>query len=322
MQAFDGAVYFGHGDSGSDAGPVPVVRYTPTLGFVAGYNAADEQIDRFNIVGGKLVTPTNDPRGIAGAGFHRLTTVPDTWSRVGTAPTSVTHVYDVIEHGGALFIGGGDGLVWRSADGGATWKNVSPQVSDRVYSLFVHNGTLWAYTLAWTGTGPTNAWFKWNGTAMERVSIPVATTWPSHGQPDAVVRMARHMVVGSRLLYVGAKHDDMWRWLPGFGLYVAATPTSPATKVTLPQGYQTFDLLDDGQSVYLLAGRRNATDWTVAVLRADDRAVLTSWTEQFSFTASTFARSFERLGDSWYFGLGSNGAAPHADTGTVLRYGP
>ena len=39
-----------------------------------------------------------------------------------------------------------------------------------------------------------------------------------------------------------------------------------------------------------------------------------------SFRSATFARSFERLGGAWYFGLGTDTVELAPESGTILRY--
>ena len=124
------------------------------------------------------------------------------------------------------------------------------------------------------------------------------------------------------------------------GLYIAddLTPGRVRTRrVALPRGAMAWDLLVDGDRLRVLfavpggavngGGSAAAVGgegaWRSVVWATSDG---THWTQEAAFSAVTFARSFARLGDFYYFGLGSLGhpgtpGATPADraTGTLLR---
>ena len=94
--------------------------------------------------------------------------------------------------------------------------------------------------------------------------------------------------------------------------------------MALPEGARPWDLIVRDGIAYVLLEAPGGDGRLVQVLASTD---LIEWTEVLQFTAPTFARSFERLGDDFYFGLGCDVGNPEAwlqaelipETGTLLR---
>ena len=138
--------------------------------------------------------------------------------------------------------------------------------------------------------------------------------------------MNSRRVLWERTAYLGAFAFGAEE-LPTRGLYIAEdlTPGHIVTRrVALPPGAIAWDVIvSEGQLQVLFAVRQSASVWRNAVWSSVDG---TQWVERAAFSAISFARSFERLGDSYYFGLGSlrppepSGCTPSDEAaGTLLR---
>src|SRR6185295_15995641 len=126
LKPFNGKLYAGYGDYGANTGPIAVRAFDPSTGaFTDPYlSSATEAIYIYRELGGKLYAPNIDTRG-GGSGYAVGTAGnPDTWQDVITVDG--VHMFDMNTFNGTdLFQGGtasnGDGIVYRSVDGGATW---------------------------------------------------------------------------------------------------------------------------------------------------------------------------------------------------------
>jgi hypothetical protein len=332
LQSYGGKLFIGHGNSANvgperNAGPIALLSYDPAAeAFATELTAPDEQIDRFEIFDdGSLWTGTHDPRGSGVMpGAYRLS--GGGWVRHGTMPASVLHVYDVQRFEGAIYAAGGDGRVYRSADQGTSWTQVmdpSVWMLLRIHELFVFDGRLYAASYALCGDQTKNRLYRMNP-VTRLFELDTRTTrdtmFPGYGGDPCVdaPRMVRPTPAGSSLVYIGATIDNDHQWIPKH-LYRSSDPGRAATRIGLPEGQVPYDLLVDGPHTYVLTAERRAPgDYEVRVLASTD---LVSWTEIVSLRHTTFARSFERLGGDWYFGLGTDTVELAPASGTILRYG-
>jgi len=161
LKPFNGKLYAGYGDYGANTGPIAVRAYDPTLGaFTDPYlSSATEAIYIYREINGRLYAPNIDTRG-GGSGYAVGTAgSPDTWQDVITVDG--VHMFDMNTFNGTdLFQGGtasnGDGIVYRSVDGGATWTESlrmpagvgstgnSTNIDIRVHGLGLYQGKLYA----------------------------------------------------------------------------------------------------------------------------------------------------------------------------------
>ena len=126
-------VYIGHGDYGTNTGPV-AVAWANLWGTAMGsnYSYPGEQIDTFRNDGGRLLIPNIDPRGSGPGGYGTTSGY--------VAATPQVHTFDATRFAGALYLVGADydgatrgASVYRSADNGATWSRVLA-VTDNPYT--------------------------------------------------------------------------------------------------------------------------------------------------------------------------------------------
>jgi len=116
--------------------------------------------------------------------------------------------------------------------------------------------------------------------------------------------------------------------------FVVKPPDGPGVRVVLPDSDALGEavLVHDGR-LFVLANARGADGeyrvFVYALDRADARAgrmdpetglALDAWEEVFMFESSNLARSFARIDDTWYFGLGVAHGEPVGRAGTLLRY--
>src|SRR6185295_5367496 len=126
LKPFKGKLYAGYGDYGANTGPIAVRAFDPSAGAFTDpmLTSQTEAIYIYRELGGKLYAPNIDTRG-GGSGYAVGTAGnPDTWQDVITVDG--VHMFDMNTFNGTdLFQGGtagnGDGIVYRSTDGGATW---------------------------------------------------------------------------------------------------------------------------------------------------------------------------------------------------------
>jgi hypothetical protein len=109
MQAWNGRIYFGHGDYGGNAGPIDVWYYAPDQArFVAEFSVDDEQIGRYCPIGDRLFIPGYD--AMESWSFGNLYVNEGTgWQKLRTIPNAV-HVYDLAMYEGRLYAVGSGGL--------------------------------------------------------------------------------------------------------------------------------------------------------------------------------------------------------------------
>lgn len=145
------------------------------------------------------------------------------------------------------------------------------------------------------------------------------------GQRAAIIERA--MAWGDRAAYLGAfaRWDDP---RPVRGAYLADSLTEGAARVRripLPTDALAFDLRLEGDALQVLfAQPMTANRWRNRVWSSPDGR---HWQPLLSFTANGPARTFERLGDALYVGLGAlqppaSGACTPTDrlSGTLLRW--
>ena len=118
--------------------------------------------------------------------------------------------------------------------------------------------------------------------------------------------------------------------------FVVKPPEGPGIRVVLPdQGALGEAVLVDQGRLFLLANALKADDRyrTVVYALAEDSARLARldpetgldtavWREVLSFRSANLTRSFARIGETWYFGLGVGRGRETGRAGTVLRYDP
>lgn len=348
MQSFQGSLFIGAGNSSNigpapNAGPVPIIRFDPaTQAFAREGQVDDEQIDVFQIHDGTLNIPGHDPRQNWDWGNFYRRGENGVWKKYRTIPGGL-HTYGLAwDQGrllGAIGIRGG-AAVALSEDQGDSWTVVAIGRS-RAYGFLTVGNTLYA-----TKQFPASA--EWHRLPAEkrkqhaavyefiapnrfeaRDDISLETLFPGVALPFALpAKVARPLAIGEKAIYLGAHPHNDHQLLP-FGLFVAsslARGRPRVEQVLLPAGETPWDLLRHEGYLYVLTGKRDGGAMRVKVLRAPVQD-LANLREVLHFNAATFARSFEILGNDFYFGLGCEVENPKQwrqeelspETGQILR---
>jgi len=118
--------------------------------------------------------------------------------------------------------------------------------------------------------------------------------------------------------------------------FVVKPPDGPGRRVVLPDSDALGEaVLVHGGRLYVLANARQPDGGYRVVVYALDRdnarverldpetgLALDAWEEVLFFRSANLARSFARIDDTWYFGLGVAHGEPVGKAGTLLRYTP
>ena len=125
---YEGKLYIGDGDYGTNTGPVKVMAYNLETGkWETSGTLPDEAIRRFIILNGKLTVPGTDPRADWDYGNYYVLE-NGTWNTVRTIPDGI-HNFDMIEFDGKIFAAldkePGKIPLAVSSDGGNTFQTVN-----------------------------------------------------------------------------------------------------------------------------------------------------------------------------------------------------
>jgi hypothetical protein len=321
IQRFGTRLYFGHGNSSNNnpspnAGPIDVISYDAVgAAFQTEFTVDDEQINTFRVLNARLYIPGHDAReGWELGNFYRLE--QPGWKKYRTIPNAV-HVFDIYAFDGKLFAAlspqPGSTNICLSDDDGLSWRDITysarmPNI--RIFSLFELNGALYG------STG--NFLLRYDG---GDVFTPLSSTKDFNLFPDAPDdglgrRVERPVNFLDQLIYIGAIPSNDMQWDP-IGLYAAQDPADVRV-LSIPGGGLMRDLVVDSVGRLCVLSDRRLADGQ-HLIRVHASTDLQRWTELLRFQADTFARSFEELGNDFYFGLGCDTHSLRASTGTILR---
>lgn len=121
LEPWKGRLYAGYGDYGDNTGPIAISPFDPVSGSFEQVHLSDtEAILNWRPIGDRLFAPSTDRRKSADY------SVGEPWADVGSINT--THAYDMVSLDGSdLWLTGSQGsnaAVWRSLDGGGSWKRM------------------------------------------------------------------------------------------------------------------------------------------------------------------------------------------------------
>lgn len=308
MVVFDGALYVGGGDYGTNAGPVDMLRYNIAAGEWEQLGSLpDEEVNEFAVIGGVLTVPGTDPRDIGWDKCNYYYLENGEWKMKSTLP-GAPHCWDITGYGGKIFAAiqyGGDGSAYYvavSEDGGESFfvipltdENGVPAARSavgRYYHLLHINGDLYAYC--------ENKLYKYNG---ERFAF--AYDWQGKVTPGNAAGIAKDL--GSVV------YTDTAMYFSTTALYECADPASPA-QLALPSIETVNDLYVFGGELYVLAvERKSAAENIIRVYKFSSG--------EFSIVAEivreTSAVCLAVTDDRVYLGLASNNK--HADNGRVIE---
>ncbi len=304
LKAYGGRIYIGEGNSsnegpGQNASLAPIYFYDPASNsFTLSYQVMGCQVDVFYIFTDGLWTPGHDTVLDWNTGsdvFHM--NADGTWSWLyGQMPGEV-HTYCMAEYDGKLFAAGY--YIYSSTNRAATWTELSSQSRVHAFLQFpdqLYAVTEYTYTYKYSGSG-----FSYKS-ALSR-SAPYPNTTLRTNETKIIHPCQLTGISDSKTAYIGAYMHNDHQSLP-FGVYIATSSGSSLSfsKVTaLPSNCRPWDIMLTNRTVYVLLEETNTVPTVNRVWASTN---LTTWTEQFSFTYPTFARSFELLDGDFYFGMG------------------
>ena len=330
MKLHAGRVFIGSGNSANtgpspNAGPAQVWEIDPATGTSQfSYQIGGEQADLFRVFGdGCLYVPDHDPPGTSSYNCYYKRNLSGVWNKGGWVQGEV-HVYDMAEFDGKMFACGY--YLWRSDDGGATWYRHGTH-SGRNYAFLPYGDQLMTSTsyYNWNSGDVFRYWNKATQTWAVPDAISAARAFPDQSNlPGNYLKLVRPAQFGNKCLYIGAYEFNDHQNDP-FGAYVSTFngTTFSATAIPAATGEVPWDILVKDGTAYLLVQDRTLlanTDrrYVNRVFASTDAA---SWTELFSFRATTFAISFEKVGDTFYFGMGTKDRVCD-ECGTIYRVNP
>lgn len=324
MKVFDGQLYFGHGDTVANSGPIKLFRFdTTTKQFISDFTVDDESINGFDVVGNQLVIAGSDPQEAWELGnFYRLEA--GTWHKHRTIPWGL-HAYQLTEFEGKLFVGiSTDHLhpsLLSSSDQGLTWLDATNnQFLDRPFNkLIVLNQQLYATGLLETGT------LKLEHGVFEGANIPLTQIAPGL-TPDAPMLIQKLeyfkggvvYTVGKRQMYTTDPSEERFETIAQAAFFSSNFRDTVA--IPLPKDSVPTDILLKDAQVLILTHRKLEVGFENIVIQSDDAH---SWKETLRFSSDSFARSFEFLKAQFYFGLGCYYTEQNCNAnGDVLRFTP
>lgn len=328
MQAYGNKIYFGGGNSSNlapaaNAGPADLWAYDiVSQDFIKEYTVDDEQIHCIKEFDNQLYIPGHDAReSWAFGNFYRLEA--NKWKKYRTIPNAI-HVYDIYKWDNKLFavigpqspstniqVSDDNGLTWKNADF-TNDKNLSISNSSRIYTIFPFSGKLYASYAAYPST------YTGKGNVFHQITDRTEAKALYDGETGH--RIERPVVFKGYTVYiVGATNNDH-QYLPLALRY--AKNSQSVTRYELPENTLPRDILVKGNYLIVLLSKQkeDGTYYNIVLLTSDLSADTVQWKELFGFTTETFARSFEYLNGTFYFGLGCETDNLNQATGSILKF--
>ncbi len=313
MQLYDGKIYLGAGNS-SNVGPVPNAGRVPLYfldpkkeTFTNEYKVAEEQVDRFKVFNKKIYIPGHDATQVWDFGnFYRYKS--NKWHKIRTIPVAL-HVYDLLIYNKKIVAGGSIktfGSVFISDDDGQTWTTHTLD-RGRVYTVFSLGDNLFSmmkYNLKRPNWGGLFKWSEENAGFEKLHKYAADDIFPETELKAEDIKIVKQLVVGKSLFYLGAYSHNDHQGIP-FGLYKMDLVSGELVvyKIRLSEEYTPRDLISRKHGVYLLSSKKVENSFISTVHKIDP--LKEEQTEIIgSFSYPTFARSFEKYKDNFYFGMG------------------
>ena len=336
MIVYHSQLYVGCGDYTHNTGPVNVWTLTGASDWISEFTVDEEEISRFRILDDNLIIPGADAIESHAFGNWYERTSSGEWTKHRNIPNAL-HVWDIFDYQGLRFAAlGADAekdAVAVSTDKGLTWTTQVVPLGAPVRSMtscstsyvgrahivgmfFTISGQLYADTTASpniacnSGVPKVQGVFHtahWNGTGFQPV---IENLFPGMSVSGCCA-MVTAVAFGDTTFYVMQTNS-------GYGFY-RIDQTLDAQQLRLAECTRPQDLELSDNVVYVLCNEPLGENWRVSVSGTCDSE---NWTEVFSVTAPTFARSLAVSSDILYWSLGSDGDTPasaQAATGSVYR---
>lgn len=313
MQAFNSKIYLGAGDYDTNMGDVPLIYFDcASKKFVTEAVFPEEQISNFVFLNDQLVIPgidANSSQNHSWANWYIYS--ENCWKKYRNLPNAA-HCFDIVEYDGAIFagLGGNQRQIARSVDNGnsfellPTYRNGKETNAFRIYDLFIQNNKLYAFN--GTGSIPDlyvyNAdlgYFEFCPTPLELINLWFnQSCYENGGMPlTKKIHYKNHMIFVNKKIIIT---KDMQEF--------KTLRLAPNTKI--------LDVISRNKKLYLLSGTKiNESNYQISVYSTDN---LRYWSEVLHFYAPIYARSFELIDNTFFFGLGSDYDNPSIHNGEIL----
>ena len=333
MTLFENKIYIGVGSSSPNSGDTPVITLNPaTNAYTREYVVKEEQIDRYEIINGTLYIPGHDYTVEAPRISQVYKKTGEIWGVVGQVQ-SMAHLFSLVEFGGKLYASGGNWSgnfsIFASADNGTTWQGVGDSRfyrpdgttiagnGARHWLLMPLAGQLYSFRYSYVD-GTQQQFAKLNQTTgmFEPYFLPSSVFAPGiTGQvPRFRYRNPLYLSDGTALVQ-GVINGNDFQWSPLTLYHVTDMVAGGVRPIPVPEGV-VFDHVLRGNTIYLCAW--NATNKHNIVYALNATNLTAAPVEVLRFAAPTFARSFEEVNGSFYFGLGC-GETTVPQTGEIWK---
>lgn len=343
MREFENKLYLGAGNSSNigpkqNAGPVPLISYNPlNKEFKMESIVYDEQIDIIDVFKNKLYIPGHDATQNWEYANIYIKNSNEELKKLRNIKNGL-HVYDIAFYNGKIFTALGvksGAAVGISSDDANTW-NIQNLKHFRIYSFLEIANSLFAVKFFPSSEDLKKmsknkkehffsiAEYKF-GSFVPNYDLSSKNFFPNTNNLDyKSQKIVRSIKIDEKTIYIGAYIHNDHQFIP-FGVYYAELTNDKliSKKVEIPDDYQVWDILYKNNETYLLTYNKKNEIIKVFFTNKNNFG---SFKEYVSFKSSTFARSFERLGDRFYFSLGSEVSDPKKfdydeiseDTGKIL----
>ena len=302
MYLWNEKIYIGSGDYDTNAGPVDIWAYDiknqlwENTGTVA-----DEEINRFCVIDGKLTAPGIDPQGDWTYGNYYVLDNEE-WTTVRTIPGGL-HNFDMVEYQGMIFAGlgvtSGEYPIACSNDGGKTFTSVEMRKNGkafdtsgsevvRVSDLFVFNGNLYA-AFRYGMTDITYDLYKYeNGVFV----------YDNQLYQNIYQIKFFNSIIASKAEFKGKMFFTT-------GYLYTTDNMSDFKRISFPNSEIVYDIYVNDDTLYVLCGvKQDDGKYKISVWKnGSGRA--TSFTELFNFTYDIPPMSMVCDGNSFHIGIGN-----------------
>jgi len=197
------------------------------------------------------------------------------------------------------------------------------QVTNTLYQLLVLHGELFACRSWSASTSSCECVFKWDAAAGRFLPFTVspADLCPGLNLIGVAMRFKRPLTLpDGRVLTLGVESVYDHQWKPNSLYLLSALQAGGAAKVTLPGNALPCDLVLRGAALSVLG--YDAAAKQIVVFSLDAHNPQSAPTETLRFSSPTYARSFEELNNTFYFGLGCDDTNLSASSDEIWKAVP
>lgn len=319
MKFYNNLLYIGAGNSSNsspspNAGPVPIISFNPKNNiFNLESKVYDEQINLFKIINDKLYIPGHDASKKQESGNFYVKSKTTNWKSFDNIRKAL-HVFDIVSFKDKLFVGistPNGAAVGISSDNGENWKLINIGSRQRTYALLKINNKLYAIKQSLSIKKKTrlskqeldiyNIVYEYKDEKfIPRYDLKIAQLYPM-SKLDRSIRISKSEVFKNKSIYIASSN-----YINPFSIFVGESFEKNNVRIKkIEFSYKCIprDIIVREDKVYFLCTLKFDKIFENIVYESTyDNLIYPK--ELFSFKAKAFARSFEKLGSDFYFGLG------------------